>query len=112
MGKLCSYFPEINNAIAKRHKKVGSLSLSPSLVLAFGSARRALADISHPHTLLHVTTTPSSLHRASCSTISHQLLDYDAARSKARKLSDKPANDPSKLPLVRCLPFHPPFATR
>ncbi|ORY53983.1 putative RVS161-protein [Leucosporidium creatinivorum] len=49
VGKLCSYFPEINNAISKRHKK---------------------------------------------------LLDYDAARSKARKLGEKPPNDPSKLPLA------------
>lgn len=30
-----------------------------------------------------------------------QLLDYDAARFKARKLSDKPSDDTSKLPRVR-----------
>lgn len=47
IGKLCSYWPEINNALSKRHKK---------------------------------------------------LLDYDAARSKARKLSDKPSDDTTKLP--------------
>ena len=46
---MCSYFPEINNAITKRNKK---------------------------------------------------LLDYDAARSKARKLSDKPSTDASKLPMA------------
>lgn len=29
-----------------------------------------------------------------------QLLDYDAARSKARKLTDKPSDDSTKLPRV------------
>lgn len=29
-----------------------------------------------------------------------QLLDYDAARSKMRKLIDKPSEDPTKLPKV------------
>ncbi|UZJ55878.1 hypothetical protein CBS101457_005198 [Exobasidium rhododendri] len=47
IGKLCSYFPEINKTIDKRNKK---------------------------------------------------LLDYDAARTKHRKLIDKPSDDPSKLP--------------
>ncbi|PWN25073.1 BAR-domain-containing protein [Jaminaea rosea] len=47
VGKLCSYFPEINKNIEKRNKK---------------------------------------------------LLDYDAARSKHRKLIDKPSDDPAKLP--------------
>jgi hypothetical protein len=47
IGKLCSYFPEINKTIEKRNKK---------------------------------------------------LLDYDAARTKHRKLIDKPSDDPSKLP--------------
>jgi len=47
VGKLCSYFPEINNSIQKRHKK---------------------------------------------------LLDYDSARSKARKMAEKPSDDPTKLP--------------
>ncbi|PWN53918.1 putative RVS161-protein [Violaceomyces palustris] len=47
IGKLCSYFPEINKTIEKRHKK---------------------------------------------------LLDYDAARTKHRKLMEKPSDDPIKLP--------------
>lgn len=47
IGKLCSYFPEINKTIEKRNKK---------------------------------------------------LLDYDAARTRHRKLIDKPSDDPSKLP--------------
>lgn len=47
VGKLASYFPEINKILEKRAKK---------------------------------------------------LLDYDAARSKHRKLVDKPSDDPSKLP--------------
>jgi len=47
IGKLCSYFPEINNSVAKRSKK---------------------------------------------------LIDYDATRSKVRKLTDKPSDDPTKLP--------------
>ena len=29
-----------------------------------------------------------------------QLLDYDAARTKARKLTEKPSNDASALPRV------------
>ncbi|KAG8688453.1 BAR adaptor protein Hob3, partial [Ceratobasidium sp. 395] len=47
VGKMCAYFPVINEGIAKRNKK---------------------------------------------------LLDYDAARSKVRKLVDKPSEDPTKLP--------------
>ncbi|KAI5479698.1 hypothetical protein MNV49_002957 [Pseudohyphozyma bogoriensis] len=47
IGKMCSYWPEINAAITKRNKK---------------------------------------------------LLDYDAARTKYRKLSEKPGEDPTKLP--------------
>ncbi|KAM0755505.1 BAR-domain-containing protein [Meredithblackwellia eburnea MCA 4105] len=47
VGKLCSYWPEVNNNISKRNKK---------------------------------------------------LLDYDSARTKVRKLSDKPSDDPTKLP--------------
>ncbi|KAG8925244.1 hypothetical protein FRC02_009814 [Tulasnella sp. 418] len=47
VGKMCSYFPTINEAISKREKK---------------------------------------------------LLDYDAARSRMRKLIDKPSEDPTKLP--------------
>lgn len=47
IGKLCSYWSEINNAISKRNKK---------------------------------------------------LLDYDSARTKARKLVEKPSDDSSKLP--------------
>jgi hypothetical protein len=31
---------------------------------------------------------------------SNKLLDYDAARTKARKLAEKPSDDPSKLPKV------------
>ncbi|KAL8283125.1 hypothetical protein RQP46_005903 [Phenoliferia psychrophenolica] len=46
VGKLCSYWPEVNNAISKRNKK---------------------------------------------------LLDFDSARTKVRKLTEKPADDPSKL---------------
>jgi len=49
IGKMCSYWPEINKAIEKRNKK---------------------------------------------------LLDYDAARTKARKLVEKPSDDSSKLPLA------------
>ncbi|PWN88458.1 putative RVS161-protein [Acaromyces ingoldii] len=47
IGKLCSYFPEINKTIEKRNKK---------------------------------------------------LIDYDAARSRHRKLIDKPSDDATKLP--------------
>lgn len=47
IGKLCSYFPEINKTIDKRNKK---------------------------------------------------LIDYDAARSRHRKLIDKPSDDATKLP--------------
>jgi amphiphysin len=32
---------------------------------------------------------------------SKKLLDYDAARSKAKKLVDNPSDDPSKLPKVK-----------
>ncbi|KAI9600683.1 hypothetical protein H4Q26_000473 [Puccinia striiformis f. sp. tritici PST-130] len=46
VGRFCSYFTEVNNTLAKRHKK---------------------------------------------------LLDYDAARTKVRKLAEKPSDDPSKL---------------
>ena len=49
LGKMCAYFPVINEHISKRNKK---------------------------------------------------LLDYDAARSKVRKLTDKPSDDPTKLPKV------------
>ena len=31
-----------------------------------------------------------------------QLLDYDSARSKLRKVIEKPSEDPTKLPKVRC----------
>jgi len=47
LGKMCSYFPVVNDHINKRNKK---------------------------------------------------LLDYDSARSKLRKLIDKPSEDPTKLP--------------
>ncbi|SHO78028.1 Similar to S.cerevisiae protein RVS161 (Amphiphysin-like lipid raft protein) [Malassezia sympodialis ATCC 42132] len=47
MGKLCSYFPEVNKLIEKRGRK---------------------------------------------------LLDYDASRSRYKKQSERPADDPSKLP--------------
>ncbi|KAJ7179050.1 hypothetical protein C8R46DRAFT_1072311 [Mycena filopes] len=47
LGKMCAYFPVVNEHIAKRNKK---------------------------------------------------LLDYDSARSKVRKLIDKPSEDPTKLP--------------
>ncbi|KAF8813873.1 BAR-domain-containing protein [Phlegmacium glaucopus] len=47
LGKMCAYFPVVNEHIAKRNKK---------------------------------------------------LLDYDSARSKLRKLIDKPSEDPTKLP--------------
>ncbi|KAJ9120424.1 hypothetical protein QFC24_005381 [Naganishia onofrii] len=47
VGKLCSYFPTVNEGISKRNKK---------------------------------------------------MLDYDAARSKVRKLQDKPSDDSVKLP--------------
>ncbi|KAJ3819668.1 hypothetical protein F5880DRAFT_1675801 [Lentinula raphanica] len=47
LGKMCAYFPTVNEHIAKRNKK---------------------------------------------------LLDYDAARSRLRKLIDKPSEDPTKLP--------------
>lgn len=50
VGKMCSFFPMINETIAKREKK---------------------------------------------------MLDYDAARSRLRKLIDKPSEDPTKLPKVR-----------
>jgi bridging integrator 3 len=36
----------------------------------------------------------------SVSMILPQLLDYDAARSRMRKLIDKPSEDPTKLPKV------------
>lgn len=49
IGKMCSYWPEINRAIEKRNKK---------------------------------------------------LLDYDSARTKARKLIEKPSDDSGKLPLA------------
>ncbi|RKP27507.1 hypothetical protein SYNPS1DRAFT_12576 [Syncephalis pseudoplumigaleata] len=47
IGRYCALFPEVNEAIRKRHNK---------------------------------------------------LLDYDSARSKVRKLTEKPSDDPSKLP--------------
>uniref|UniRef100_A0A0W0GFG9 Putative Hob3p n=1 Tax=Moniliophthora roreri TaxID=221103 RepID=A0A0W0GFG9_MONRR len=47
LGKMCAYFPVVNEHISKRNKK---------------------------------------------------LLDYDAARSRLRKLVDKPSDDPTKLP--------------
>ncbi|KIY44517.1 BAR-domain-containing protein [Fistulina hepatica ATCC 64428] len=47
VGKMCAYFPTVNEHIAKRNKK---------------------------------------------------MLDYDAARSRLRKLIDKPSDDPTKLP--------------
>ncbi|KAG5733667.1 Protein hob3 [Termitomyces sp. T112] len=47
LGKMCAYFPVVNEHISKRNKK---------------------------------------------------MLDYDSARSKLRKLIDKPSEDPTKLP--------------
>ncbi|CAG8519980.1 4261_t:CDS:10 [Ambispora leptoticha] len=49
LGRFCAYFPDINESIKRRHKK---------------------------------------------------LLDYDAMRSKVRKLVEKPSDDPTKLPRV------------
>ncbi|CAG8456175.1 7097_t:CDS:2 [Ambispora gerdemannii] len=49
LGRFCAYFPDINESIKRRNKK---------------------------------------------------LLDYDAMRSKVRKLVDKPSDDPTKLPRV------------
>lgn len=49
LGRYCSYFPEVNEAIKRRQKK---------------------------------------------------LLDYDSARSKVRKLVDRPSEDPQRLPRV------------
>ncbi|KAI8075191.1 hypothetical protein BC940DRAFT_287681 [Gongronella butleri] len=48
-GRFCSYFPEVNEAVKRRQKK---------------------------------------------------LLDYDTARSKVRKLIDKPSEDPQRLPFA------------
>jgi hypothetical protein len=45
----------------------------------------------------------------------HKLLDYDAARSKVRKLVDKPAEDTAKLPRVsmtRCEYIYPSRSLR
>ena len=36
--------------------------------------------------------------------VGSQLLDFDSARSKARKLTEKPSDDPTKLPKVRPAP--------
>lgn len=66
VGKLCSYFPTVNEGISKRNKKV-----SPD------------------HCARDAILTPA------------QMLDYDAARSKVRKLQDKPSDDSIKLPRVR-----------
>ena len=74
VGKLVSYWPEVNNAIAKRNKKVRPLPAS----LAAGRKPSA--------TLIQLTAA--------------QLPDFDAARTKVRKLSDKPSDDPTKLPKV------------
>ncbi|KAJ2931505.1 hypothetical protein H1R20_g5640, partial [Candolleomyces eurysporus] len=55
IGKMCAYFPVVNEHISKRNKKA---------------------------CLMH-------------------LLDYDSARSKLKKLIDKPSEDPTKLPRAR-----------
>lgn len=77
IGKLCSYFPEVNKNIEKRNKKV--------------SGELALEEI----TLLQEMGGKTDLLSASrrC-----QLIDFDAARARHRKLIDKPSDDPTKLP--------------
>jgi amphiphysin len=64
---MCSYFPVINDTIAKRNKKAGFM---------------CEILVTHPELLF-------------C-----QLLDYDAARSRMKKLIEKPSDDPNKLPKV------------
>jgi len=110
VGKLCSYFPEINNAISKRNKKVRLRFSAPSWPRQ--RSQHAGADLFARLSLLHSTPTPYALsprhlhlHHARLLPASHrpsplQLLDYDAARSKARKLGEKPPADASKLPLA------------
>lgn len=81
IGKLCSYWPEVNTVISKRHKKVRSLLSLLSLL----SLRFVFYINSNELIRIYVYL---------------QLLDYDAARSKARKLTDKPSDDSTKLPRV------------
>lgn len=77
VGRFCSYFQNINGAIEKRNKKV----------------RRFFPLISRRTTLTF------------CSgSVGWQLLDYDSARSRMRKLAEKGAEDVTKLPRVRRLP--------
>lgn len=69
-GQMCSYWPEINRAIEKRNKKVRFLNYFD---------RRGRHMLKYPY---------------------QQLLDYDSARTKSRKLVEKPSEDSSKLPLA------------
>lgn len=78
IGKFNSYLPEVRNAITKREKKVSNSSLSIT------------------------TLTRTAQLSCGCGSIRSQLLDYDAARAKARKLSSKDS-DPVTLRAVRTL---------
>lgn len=70
LGKMNAYFPVVNEHIAKRNKKVISRL---SLVSVMRLDSNGFVFI-------------------------FQLLDYDAARSKLRKVIEKPSEDPTKLP--------------
>lgn len=72
LGKINAYFPVVNEHITKRNKKV-----KRSLLSYFPSDQ-----------------TKQRLLPPFC----FQLLDYDAARSKLRKVIEKPSEDPTKLP--------------
>lgn len=146
IGKMCSYWPEINNAISKRNKKVRSRSIclrdqgmqatrrgrgTGSAVPSGGEGGRSAflaylpwrTPLSPNYPLLRFldilnpdidSSPPFSLSLKSCDLCSppfpvpsifsdnrlRQLLDYDAARTKARKLTEKPSDDSSKLPLA------------
>ena len=65
-----AYFPIVNEHISKRNKKVNFSFSVPS-----------------------TSTDPRN-----SDFYSTQMIDYDAARSKLRKLVDKPSEDPAKLP--------------
>lgn len=70
------------------------LTSSPS-----AQSRHTFNHYSSPTRLRPPSFTPPSL-LSSFPFSPLQLLDYDAARSKARKLSEKPSSDATKLPLA------------
>ena len=83
VGKLNSYYGNINSAIDKRNHKVSDRSSYNLLPLTRPSISVAWLQCGIREGLADETT---------------QMLDYDATRSKVKKMVEKPSDDPTKLP--------------